>query len=92
MELSELLRRTAISLYGREAIANLAGDDWLQFLNQKGVTTAFTKDVGRVLADQPYRAEVNYNSQALLTLIQHWLDQQRLTIIEQNNQKGDRDA
>jgi len=92
MELSELLRRTAISLYGRGIIANLAGDDWLQFLNQKGETTAFTEGLGRVLADQPYRAEVDYDHQALLTLIQHWLEQQTLNVTVENSQKGNKDA
>lgn len=96
MALSALLRRTAISLYGREMTANLAGDDWLQFLNQKGATTAFTKGVGRVFADQPYRAEVNYEHQAIITLIQQWLEQQSLNISlnmkEKNSQKGGKHA
>jgi hypothetical protein len=78
VELSELLRRTAISLYGRDAIANLAGDDWLQFLNQHGSTQAFTHGVGRALADQPYRPDVDYNRQALLGLTQDWLKKQLL--------------
>jgi hypothetical protein len=92
MELSELLRRTALSLYGRKTIANLAGDDWLQFLNQKGATTAFTDGEGRVLADQPYRAEVDYDHQALVSLIEQWLEQQSLHITEKNSQKGVKDA
>ncbi|MCK5896386.1 MAG: DUF4381 domain-containing protein [Cocleimonas sp.] len=74
--LSELLRRTAISLYGRGVVANLAGDDWLQFLNQKGATKAFTKGVGRALAEQPYRPQVDYNRDALLQLTNAWLKQQ----------------
>lgn len=84
VELSELLRRTAISLYGREAIAHLAGDEWLQFLNKRGLTTAFTHGVGRALADQPYRPEVDYNRQALLGLTHDWLKKQLF--------KGGRDA
>jgi hypothetical protein len=84
IELSELLRRTAISLYGRETIAHLAGDDWLQFLNKQGLTTAFTHGVGRALADQPYRPDVDYNRQALLGLTHDWLKKQLF--------KGGRDA
>jgi len=79
MELSELLRRTAISLYGRDEIANLAGDDWLRFLNKQGATKAFTEGVGRALAEQPYRPEVDYNRKALLGLTDDWLKKQLLS-------------
>ncbi|MCK5917190.1 MAG: DUF4381 domain-containing protein [Cocleimonas sp.] len=82
MELSELLRRTAISLYGRDAIANLAGDDWLRFLNKKGSTKAFTKGVGRALAEQPYRPDVDYNRKALLGLMDDWLKKQLFSASE----------
>ena len=72
--LSELLRRTAISLYGRAAVANLSGTEWLNFLNEKGKTTAFTDGVGQALQDQPYRQVVEYNQQALLVLVDSWLN------------------
>ena len=76
MELSELLRRTAISLRGRDEVANLAGQAWLNFLNESGRTQAFTEGVGQAFADQPYRPEVEYNRQALLGLTHHWLQKQ----------------
>ena len=82
MELSELLRRTAISLYGRESIANLAGKNWLLFLNDYGSTKAFTEGVGQALADQPYRPEVDYHRQALLGLTHDWLKKQLLNATE----------
>lgn len=75
-EVSELLRRTAISLYGREATAKLAGNEWLEFLNRKGKTRAFTEGVGQALKDQPYRQAVEYNQQALLGLTHNWLKKQ----------------
>ncbi|HFC92895.1 MAG TPA: DUF4381 domain-containing protein [Leucothrix mucor] len=79
MALSELLRRTAISLYGRDEIANLAGDEWLHFLNKRGSTKAFTNGVGRALAEQPYRPDVDYNREALLGLTDDWLKKQLLS-------------
>jgi hypothetical protein len=82
MELSELLRRTAISLYGRDEVANLAGNDWLQFLNKHGSTKAFTEGVGRALAEQPYRPNVDYNRDALLGLTNDWLKKQLLRVAE----------
>ncbi len=87
IELSALLRRTAISLYGREKIANLAGKNWLLFLNQYGSTKAFTEGVGQVFADQPYRPEVNYHRQALLGLTHDWLKKQLLHSLEKEERK-----
>ena len=75
-ELSALLRRSAISLYGREKVANLAGEKWLLFLDQYGATQAFSNGVGQAFADQPYRADVIYKRQALLALTQDWLKKQ----------------
>jgi cbb3-type cytochrome oxidase subunit 3 len=82
MELSKLLRRTAISLYGRGKVANLAGQHWLLFLNDYGSTKAFTEGVGQALADQPYRPEVDYHRQALLGLTHDWLKKQLLKAME----------
>ena len=75
-ELSKLLRRTAISLYGRDNTAKLAGKEWLNFLNLHGKTKAFTEGVGQAFGDQPYRPYVDYNRTALLGLTNHWLQQQ----------------
>ena len=90
-ELSELLRRTAISLYGRDATANLSGKKWLIFLNKHGATKAFTEGVGQAFQDQPYRPEVEYNRPALLGLTNHWL-QQQLRKDTTTKQQGDSHA
>lgn len=42
-ELQDLLRRYAIAAYGREAVANLSGDEWLSFIASHG---------GKELADE----------------------------------------
>jgi hypothetical protein len=83
--LSALLRRTALSLYGRDVVAKLVGDDWLRFLNQKGATKAFTEGVGRALAEQPYRPTVDYNRTALLGLTKDWLRKQLLHTAKKGN-------
>lgn len=88
--LSELLRRTAISLYGREMIANLAGKNWLLFLNDYGSTKAFTEGVGQAFADQPYRPEVDYHRQALLGLTDDWLKKQLLKSLEKERQEKEK--
>ncbi len=89
-ELSALLRRTAISLYGREIIANLAGRNWLLFLNEYGSTKAFTEGVGQAFADQPYRPKVDYHRQALLGLTHDWLKKQLLKSLEKERQEKEK--
>ncbi len=92
-ELSKLLRRTAISLYGRDNTAKLAGKEWLNFLNLHGETKAFTEGVGQAFGDQPYRPHVDYNRTALLGLTNHWLQQQLKRDSQKSNDKqGDDNA
>ena len=76
-DISSLLRRVSISLYGRKQVAGLSGESWLKFLDRKGETTEFTKGVGRILVDLPYQKYVNYQQQDLLLLVHQWLLSQR---------------
>ena len=71
-ELSILLRRTAISRYGRQQVAALHGDDWLAFLDRTGRTTQFTQQ-GQALLDAPYRNHSAQVAEPLLQLAQRWL-------------------
>lgn len=71
-ELSILLRRVAISRYGRQQVAGLHGDDWLAFLDRTGRTQAFTQQ-GRALLDAPYRRQNADDTGPLLDLAQQWL-------------------
>jgi hypothetical protein len=48
-QLPQLVKRTAIAAYGRSAVASLAGDDWLGFLDKTGSTDIFTHGSGRLL-------------------------------------------
>ncbi len=75
-EISVLLRRTAMSLYGREEIAGLTGKAWLQFLDDKGETNVFSEGAGRVLIDQPYKKITRYERDELITITQQWLTAQ----------------
>lgn len=71
-ELSILLRRAAISRYGRQQVAALHGEDWLAFLDRTGRTEAFTQQ-GRALLDAPYRRQTSQDAGPLLDLAQNWL-------------------
>jgi hypothetical protein len=73
MEISILLRRTALYYFRREDIAGLTGDNWLNFLNRSGNTTQFTDGAGRLLIDAPYRKDNTADLMPLFTLTQAWL-------------------
>ncbi len=74
-ELSILLRRTAISRYGRQQVAGLQGKDWLVFLDRTGRDTHFTTQ-GQALLNAPYRRTVTQQAEPLLHLAQRWLQVQ----------------
>lgn len=72
-ELSVLLRRVAISVYGRSGVAGLTGDAWTHFLNQKGST--LSPQAQQLLKDGPYqaRSEQSVDTEALLEEVRQWL-------------------
>jgi hypothetical protein len=74
-ELSILLRRVAISRYGREQVAALHGTAWLEFLDRSGRTTAFSKEA-HALLDAPYRRDPATHIEPLLSLAQRWVQVQ----------------
>jgi hypothetical protein len=47
--MAELLKRTALAAYPRDAVASLTGTAWLEFLDRTGGTTDFTVGPGRIL-------------------------------------------
>ena len=49
-----LLKRTALSVYPRAAVASLAGDAWLSFLDRTMGATGFAHGEGRVLCEWAY--------------------------------------
>lgn len=71
-DLSVLLRRVAISRYGRQQVAVLHGDEWLAFLDRTGRTQAFSQQ-GRALLEAPYRRQASQEAGPLLELAQRWL-------------------
>ncbi len=74
-ELSILLRRVAISRYGRQQVAALNGVAWLEFLDRTGRTSNFSTQ-GRALLDAPYRRTTLQQIEPLLSLAQDWLQVQ----------------
>jgi Domain of unknown function (DUF4381) len=73
VEISTLIRRTALHYFRREEIAGLSGNEWLNFLNHSGNTTQFTDETGRLLIDAPYRKNNTADLMPLLDSTQAWL-------------------
>lgn len=80
LHLSILLRRVCLSLYPRERVAGLAGDDWLIFLDQAFSEPRFMTGIGRQLIEAPYRSGAELTPDdltALLTLSRDWLQSRK---------------
>lgn len=75
-ELSVLLKRTCITRYGREQTAGLAGEQWLNFLDQTGKSTEFTQGAGKVLVTQRFTPRPEVDGPALLNVTLAWLNKQ----------------
>ncbi|BCG66000.1 MAG: hypothetical protein methR_P3872 [Methyloprofundus sp.] len=76
--LSKLMRRTAISLYPRNDVAGLVGNQWLNFLDNSMPTPQFSSDTGRLLTDSLYRSPTKLEALTpLFALCATWLAQQK---------------
>ncbi len=65
-EMSRLARRFAMTRFGRDRVAGLSGDKWLEFLDRTSGSRDFTRGPGRLLADGPYRAPADAVDSAAL--------------------------
>jgi hypothetical protein len=74
--IASLLKRVAISRYGRDETAGLTGEAWLAFLDKTGNTTAFTEGAGRALGDALYRPDSEADVDALINLSLAWIRRQ----------------
>ena len=75
-ELSVLLRRIAISLYGRRSVAGLTGVTWLQFLDKQSDSPVFSQRFQQALTELPYRAQGSVDVSALVQEVRQWLSSQ----------------
>jgi len=79
MELSALLRRTAIALHADDdaRIAGLSGDDWLHWLDAQWDEHGFSEGCGRAVLDAPYQRHGQVDMASLLQLVRRWTLAQR---------------
>lgn len=76
-ELAVLLRRVAISRYGRGRVAGLTGIAWVNFLDEQAGRTLFGKQLTHLLTEVPYRPETQADTQQLLHAVRLWIKLQR---------------
>ena len=78
-ELSILIRRISMSQSGRQNTAHLTGKQWLQYLDNSMVGEPFSKGVGKILIEAPYRADkqVNIDMNKLVDVCGQWLKAQK---------------
>ncbi len=71
--LSVLLRRVAMTHYGRSKTAGLTGDAWLQLLDEGKHRGVFAGRFRQALTEMPYQAAGQANVGELLAEVRHWL-------------------
>jgi cbb3-type cytochrome oxidase subunit 3 len=76
-ELSVLLRRVAMTQYGRQAVSGLTGAAWVKFLDDKAGKPLFSGKLAHLLTEVPYRPETQAETTALLHAIRQWIKLQR---------------
>ena len=67
--LPRLVKRTALAGFEREAVASLAGEEWLAFLDASQAGSSFTDGPGRLLADLAYRPPAAVSDPDLAALV-----------------------
>ena len=75
--LSNLLRRTALTFYKHDAVASLHGPSWLEFLDKTGKTKEFSQGAGKVLGNEVFQQKVNPDMNALFPLVKKWISSSR---------------
>lgn len=71
---SQFLRQIAMSYYGRDKVAQLTGDKWIQALNDLTEQDHFTDDLKQNLVNAPYQKNVSIDSEQLINAVQSWLN------------------
>ena len=75
--LSNLLRRTALSFYDKDAVASLQGSSWLEFLDKTGKTKEFSQGAGKVFGNEVFQQKVNPDMNVLFPLVKKWISSSR---------------
>jgi hypothetical protein len=72
-EVAALLRRVTMSYYGREQYASATGSQWLEQLQTLAPGAGLSVEQLELLAHQRYRAQCEFDVEALLQSTETWL-------------------
>ena len=72
-DVSALLRRVIISYYGREQYAAFTGNQWIDQLQRLAPGSGFNDQQLQLLAHDRYRAQCEFDVDALLLSLEQWL-------------------
>ena len=73
IETSQFLRQTAMSYYGREDVAQLTGEKWVQALNDLTEQGHFNDEIKQTLINAPYQKNSHIDAEHLISAVQKWL-------------------
>lgn len=76
-QLNQLLRRVAVQCYGRDTVAQLTGDKWLDFLQQTCPISQFDRVVAEDLLRSAYVAEPAVAIETSTHVVQVWIKKHR---------------
>lgn len=74
IQTSQFLRQTAMSYCGRNNVAQVTGDKWVQTLNNITEENHFNEKIKQTLVNAPYQKDINIDAEQLINTIQNWLD------------------
>lgn len=74
IETSQFLRQTAMSYCGREEVAQLTGEKWVQALNDITEQDYFNDDIKQSLVNAPYQKNIRVDAEQLIKAVQSWLE------------------
>ena len=72
---SQFLRQTAMSYCGRDEVAQLTGEKWVQALNNITKQEHFTPDLKQSLVNAPYQKNISIDAEQLIDAVQNWLNE-----------------
>ena len=73
IETSQFLRQTAMSYCGREDVAQLTGEKWVQALNKLTDQAHFNDEIKQTLINAPYQKNSRIDAEQLINAVQNWL-------------------
>lgn len=71
--LSTLTRQITLSYYPRQQVASLTGEAWLQQIKALSGEHAFNQSQAELLLQAPYRQQVDFNADEILSAFEQWL-------------------